>query len=242
MCWVSPVRSKGPHSRPGVPSSAQSVPNAAGVSPALFWVSPMLSRCPQYVLGVLSVVQVSPLPPRCPHSRSGVPTPPRCPHLAQVSPSRPGVPILPRCPHPAQVSPFPPRCPQYVFWCPHPAQVSPSCPPCPALSAGSDARGAPGVRPHGHAGELRAEPGREALWEAAPVRWQRGDLLELGPGCRTGEELVKISELYPQDSHAMQRFQLEETVLDKLKITFGSSTDFFGRIVVYHLGVLGERL
>ncbi|XP_077645002.1 nuclear receptor 2C2-associated protein [Lonchura striata] len=67
-------------------------------------------------------------------------------------------------------------------------------------------------------------------------------------GCRTGEELVKISELYPQDSHAMQisfpgmQFQVEETVLDKLKITFGSSTDFFGRVVVYHLGVLGERL
>uniref|UniRef100_A0A8C3UGT2 Nuclear receptor 2C2 associated protein n=1 Tax=Catharus ustulatus TaxID=91951 RepID=A0A8C3UGT2_CATUS len=51
-----------------------------------------------------------------------------------------------------------------------------------------------------------------------------------------GEELVKISELYPQDNH------VEETVLDKLKITFGSSTDFFGRIVIYHLGVLGERL
>ncbi|NXR86444.1 NR2CA protein, partial [Hypocryptadius cinnamomeus] len=62
-------------------------------------------------------------------------------------------------------------------------------------------------------------------------------------GCKTGEELVKISELYPQDSHAMQiSFQVEETVLDKLKITFGSSTDFFGRVVVYHLGVLGERL
>ncbi|NXH53493.1 NR2CA protein, partial [Rhabdornis inornatus] len=72
-------------------------------------------------------------------------------------------------------------------------------------------------------------------------------------GCRTGEELVKISELYPQDNHAMQisfprmviwgdGFQVEETVLDKLKITFGSSTDFFGRVVVYHLGVLGERL
>ncbi|NXL99801.1 NR2CA protein, partial [Tyrannus savana] len=73
-------------------------------------------------------------------------------------------------------------------------------------------------------------------------------------GCRAGEELVKISELYPQDSHAMQisfaksglgptsQFQVEETVLDKLKITFENSTDFFGRIVVYHLGVLGERL
>ncbi|NWI84811.1 NR2CA protein, partial [Pitta sordida] len=76
-------------------------------------------------------------------------------------------------------------------------------------------------------------------------------------GCRAGEELVTISQLYPQDSHAMQisfatrglpptpwggGFQVEETVLDKLKITFENSTDFFGRIVVYHLGVLGERL
>ncbi|NWT06334.1 NR2CA protein, partial [Mionectes macconnelli] len=61
-------------------------------------------------------------------------------------------------------------------------------------------------------------------------------------GCKAGEELVKISELYPQDSHAMQISFTTKTVLDKLKITFENSTDFFGRIVVYHLGVLGERL
>ncbi|NXS76134.1 NR2CA protein, partial [Pandion haliaetus] len=65
-------------------------------------------------------------------------------------------------------------------------------------------------------------------------------------GCRAGEELVKISDLYPEDINAMQisfaAFQVEEVVLDKLKITFENSTDFFGRIVVYHLGVLGERL
>ncbi|KAF1557945.1 Nuclear receptor 2C2-associated protein, partial [Eudyptula minor] len=65
-------------------------------------------------------------------------------------------------------------------------------------------------------------------------------------GCRAGEGLVKISDLYPEDINAMQisfaAFQVEETVLDKLKITFENSTDFFGRIVVYHLGVLGERL
>ncbi|XP_061330582.1 nuclear receptor 2C2-associated protein isoform X1 [Pezoporus flaviventris] len=61
-------------------------------------------------------------------------------------------------------------------------------------------------------------------------------------GCKAGEELERISTLYPKDSNAMQRFQVEETVLDKLKITFENSTDFFGRIVVYHLGVLGERL
>ncbi|NWR96009.1 NR2CA protein, partial [Furnarius figulus] len=59
-------------------------------------------------------------------------------------------------------------------------------------------------------------------------------------GCRAGEELVKISELYPQDNNAMQISFAK--VLDKLKITFESSTDFFGRIVVYHLGVLGEKL
>ncbi|KAM9369286.1 nuclear receptor 2C2-associated protein [Phaethornis superciliosus] len=61
-------------------------------------------------------------------------------------------------------------------------------------------------------------------------------------GCRAGEELVKSSTLYPEDVHAMQIFQVEEMVLDKLKITFENSMDFFGRIVVYHLGVLGERL
>ncbi|NXL54218.1 NR2CA protein, partial [Podilymbus podiceps] len=65
-------------------------------------------------------------------------------------------------------------------------------------------------------------------------------------GCRAGEELLKISSLYPEDVNAVQisfaAFQVEETVLDKLKITFENSTDFFGRIVVYHLGVLGERL
>ncbi|NXA55744.1 NR2CA protein, partial [Nothocercus julius] len=71
-------------------------------------------------------------------------------------------------------------------------------------------------------------------------------------GCRTGEELAKISELYPEDSNALQisfgtnslaqGFQVQETVLDKLKITFENGTDFFGRIVIYHLRVLGERL
>ncbi|KGL84749.1 Nuclear receptor 2C2-associated protein, partial [Tinamus guttatus] len=70
-------------------------------------------------------------------------------------------------------------------------------------------------------------------------------------GCRTGEELAKISELYPEDSNALQisfgtnrlvqGFPVQETVLDKLRITFENGTDFFGRIVIYHLRVLGER-
>ncbi|XP_065278293.1 nuclear receptor 2C2-associated protein [Emys orbicularis] len=61
-------------------------------------------------------------------------------------------------------------------------------------------------------------------------------------GGRKGEELVKISDFYPEDINALQSFRTEETMLDKLKITFENSTDFFGRIVVYHLSVLGEKL
>ncbi|EMP24103.1 Nuclear receptor 2C2-associated protein [Chelonia mydas] len=80
-------------------------------------------------------------------------------------------------------------------------------------------------------------------------------------GGRKGEELVKISDFYPEDINALQisfhshwglgllsvcatchSFRTEETMLDKLKITFENSTDFFGRIIVYHLSVLGEKL
>uniref|UniRef100_A0A452GII8 Nuclear receptor 2C2-associated protein n=1 Tax=Gopherus agassizii TaxID=38772 RepID=A0A452GII8_9SAUR len=61
-------------------------------------------------------------------------------------------------------------------------------------------------------------------------------------GGRKGEELVKISDFYPEDINALQSFRTEETMLDKLKITFENSTDFFGRIIVYRLSVLGEKL
>lgn len=37
-------------------------------------------------------------------------------------------------------------------------------------------------------------------------------------------------------------FPVQGATLDRLRITFARSTDFFGRIVVYHLSVLGEKL
>ncbi|KYO25657.1 nuclear receptor 2C2-associated protein isoform X1 [Alligator mississippiensis] len=61
-------------------------------------------------------------------------------------------------------------------------------------------------------------------------------------GCRKGEELVKILDFYPDDVHALQSFPVQGATLDRLRITFARSTDFFGRIVVYHLSVLGEKL
>ena len=66
------------------------------------------------------------------------------------------------------------------------------------------------------------------------------------PGCEPHAWHVSHVSWHPpayfSPLRALHRFQVEETVLDKLKITFENSTDFFGRIVVYHLGVLGERL
>ncbi|XP_054835738.1 nuclear receptor 2C2-associated protein isoform X2 [Eublepharis macularius] len=61
-------------------------------------------------------------------------------------------------------------------------------------------------------------------------------------GCSRGEELSQIAEVYPEDTNSLQSFFLTETLLDKLKITFEDSTDFFGRIIIYHLDVLGEKL
>ncbi|XP_019393977.1 PREDICTED: nuclear receptor 2C2-associated protein [Crocodylus porosus] len=61
-------------------------------------------------------------------------------------------------------------------------------------------------------------------------------------GCRKGEELAKILDFYPDDVHALQSFPVQGATLDRLRITFARSTDFFGRIVVYHLGVLGQKL
>ncbi|XP_053145395.1 nuclear receptor 2C2-associated protein [Hemicordylus capensis] len=61
-------------------------------------------------------------------------------------------------------------------------------------------------------------------------------------GCRKGEELSPVTSFYPEDTNSLQNFLLPETTLDKLKITFENSTDFFGRIIIYSLDILGGKL
>uniref|UniRef100_A0A8D0L638 Nuclear receptor 2C2-associated protein n=1 Tax=Sphenodon punctatus TaxID=8508 RepID=A0A8D0L638_SPHPU len=61
-------------------------------------------------------------------------------------------------------------------------------------------------------------------------------------GCRKGEELATVSDFYPEDVNSLQSFEVGPATLDKLKLTFENSTDFFGRIVVYHLSLLGHKL
>ncbi|XP_074060297.1 nuclear receptor 2C2-associated protein isoform X2 [Macrotis lagotis] len=61
-------------------------------------------------------------------------------------------------------------------------------------------------------------------------------------GGRRSECLEKIGDFYPQDNNSLQSFPVPHVILDKLKVTFENSTDFFGRIIIYHLRVLGEKL
>ncbi|XP_052385273.1 nuclear receptor 2C2-associated protein isoform X1 [Oncorhynchus keta] len=55
-------------------------------------------------------------------------------------------------------------------------------------------------------------------------------------------ELAKITHFYPEDNSSLQSFPIQEAhMVHRLKIVFENSADFFGRIIVYSLDVLGER-
>ncbi|CAM1295147.1 NR2C2AP (predicted) [Pycnogonum litorale] len=57
----------------------------------------------------------------------------------------------------------------------------------------------------------------------------------------TDEHSSPFAEIYPEDSNSVQMFKLEESRrLKKLKINFEDLTDFFGRVTLYDLDVLGS--
>ncbi|KAI5621464.1 nuclear receptor 2C2-associated protein [Silurus asotus] len=61
-------------------------------------------------------------------------------------------------------------------------------------------------------------------------------------GCIKDGNLEHIMDFYPEDDNSSQIFPIQNAPLvQKLKIVFENSTDFFGRIIVYCLDVLGER-
>ncbi|XP_056021636.1 nuclear receptor 2C2-associated protein-like [Ostrea edulis] len=52
-----------------------------------------------------------------------------------------------------------------------------------------------------------------------------------------------VMEFYPEDVNSLQSFKLPSvTSLKKFKIIFSNSTDFFGRITIYELKVLGASI
>uniref|UniRef100_A0A4W4HCH2 Nuclear receptor 2C2-associated protein n=1 Tax=Electrophorus electricus TaxID=8005 RepID=A0A4W4HCH2_ELEEL len=62
-------------------------------------------------------------------------------------------------------------------------------------------------------------------------------------GCSKGGALERILDFYPEDNNSLQSFPISQDgpVVQKLKIVFENSADFFGRIIVYSLDILGER-
>uniref|UniRef100_A0A6B0UKH1 Putative nuclear receptor 2c2-associated protein n=1 Tax=Ixodes ricinus TaxID=34613 RepID=A0A6B0UKH1_IXORI len=51
---------------------------------------------------------------------------------------------------------------------------------------------------------------------------------------------ASAGDFYPEDSNVLQRFPLKMDVpISNLRIVFRSSTDMFGRIVLYKLDVIG---
>ncbi|XP_077989582.1 nuclear receptor 2C2-associated protein-like [Glandiceps talaboti] len=56
-----------------------------------------------------------------------------------------------------------------------------------------------------------------------------------------GDEFTRITEFYPEDVNSLQRFPISSSAMvTKLKIVFNDSTDFFGRITIYKLDVIGR--
>ncbi|XP_029415187.1 nuclear receptor 2C2-associated protein isoform X3 [Nannospalax galili] len=76
-------------------------------------------------------------------------------------------------------------------------------------------------------------------WLLQSTRLSRS--LLFAAGSLGGEALSKIVDFYPKDSNALQTFSLPDVKVDQLKVTFEDTTDFFGRVVIYHLRVLGEK-
>ena len=49
-----------------------------------------------------------------------------------------------------------------------------------------------------------------------------------------------VARFYPDDNNTLQRFAVHANGITQLKLLFHSSTDFFGRVTIYVLQVLGE--
>jgi hypothetical protein len=54
---------------------------------------------------------------------------------------------------------------------------------------------------------------------------------------------INIGQFYPEDINSSQTFSFDATEpLKRLKIIFEESTDFYGRITVYKLDVIGKSI
>ncbi|XP_041086902.1 nuclear receptor 2C2-associated protein [Polyodon spathula] len=62
-------------------------------------------------------------------------------------------------------------------------------------------------------------------------------------GCQKDEAFTKLADFYPEDKNSLQSFPIHgDALVRRVKIVFENSTDFFGRVIVYTLDVLGDKV
>ncbi|XP_071512029.1 nuclear receptor 2C2-associated protein-like [Diadema antillarum] len=62
-------------------------------------------------------------------------------------------------------------------------------------------------------------------------------------GSLQGDDASKVMDFYPKDDNTLQIFHFPDgTRASSVKIVFAESTDFFGRITLYKLDILGSAL
>ncbi|XP_072803417.1 nuclear receptor 2C2-associated protein isoform X4 [Vicugna pacos] len=95
--------------------------------------------------------------------------------------------------------------------------------------------------------------GAERSPESCEALWRRDDPLfglsrdnKQGPSQWVTLEFpqrICVSQLQIQfqGGFSCHQGRLEAAEVDRLKVTFENTTDFFGRVVIYHLRVLGEK-
>eukprot|EP01113_Clastostelium_recurvatum_P045496 TRINITY_DN7823_c0_g1_i2.p1 TRINITY_DN7823_c0_g1~~TRINITY_DN7823_c0_g1_i2.p1 ORF type:complete len:150 (+),score=35.39 TRINITY_DN7823_c0_g1_i2:30-452(+) len=55
------------------------------------------------------------------------------------------------------------------------------------------------------------------------------------------DSMVQVQQLQPRDDNTLQKFSVSAAGLTQMRISFTSSTDFFGRIILYTLDILGPQ-
>ncbi|XP_028299747.1 nuclear receptor 2C2-associated protein [Gouania willdenowi] len=54
--------------------------------------------------------------------------------------------------------------------------------------------------------------------------------------------ITVLSHFYPEDNNSLQSFPIQEApAVHRVKIVFENSADFFGRVIVYSLDIMGEK-
>ncbi|XP_060038406.1 nuclear receptor 2C2-associated protein isoform X3 [Erinaceus europaeus] len=84
----------------------------------------------------------------------------------------------------------------------------------------------------------------ETCWTSDQLQFQGGFCSRRGRlhGAQGSEPLAGIADFYPEDGNSLQTFPVPPAEVDRLRLTLEDASDLFGRVVVYHLRVLGEKL